>query len=96
MKNFMVLHYGFEKPTPEIMGAWGKWFQSLGDKMLDAGHLPSGREFSKAGTKELPLAADSITGFTLIQAESLDEAAKIAAECPFIASTRVYEIMRKG
>ena len=23
MKRFMLLHYGFEKPTPEIMAAWG-------------------------------------------------------------------------
>ena len=26
MKKFMLLHYGFETPTPEIMGAWEKWF----------------------------------------------------------------------
>ena len=24
MKKFMLLHYGFEKPTPEIMAAWKK------------------------------------------------------------------------
>jgi len=23
MKKFMMLHYGFENPTPEIMEAWG-------------------------------------------------------------------------
>lgn len=23
MKKFMLLHFGFEKPTPEIMEAWG-------------------------------------------------------------------------
>ena len=28
MKNFLVLHYGFEKPSPEEMGAWNKWFES--------------------------------------------------------------------
>ena len=27
MKKFVLLHYGFEKPTPEIMAAWGKWFE---------------------------------------------------------------------
>ncbi len=27
VKKFLFLHYGFEKPTPEIMSAWGKWFE---------------------------------------------------------------------
>ena len=31
MKKFVLLHYGFEKPTPEIMAAWGKWFESMKD-----------------------------------------------------------------
>jgi hypothetical protein len=35
---------------------------------------------------------DSITSYNIIEAESLDEAEKIAQENPFIASIRVYEI----
>jgi len=35
---------------------------------------------------------DSITGSSSIEAESLDEAEKIAKECPYIASIRVYEL----
>jgi len=95
VKNYLILHYGFEKPTPEIMGPWGKWFESIADRMVDAGHLPGGREISHDGTKELPLAKDSITGYTVIKAENLDDAEKIAQGCPIIASTRVYEIMSK-
>ena len=95
VKNYLLLHYGFEKPTPEIMAAWGKWFESIAEKTVDGGHFPGGREISHAGTKELPLAKDSITGYSIVRAESLDEAEKIARACPFIASTRVYEIMKK-
>ena len=29
MKKFMFLHFGFEKPTPEIMADWNKWFESI-------------------------------------------------------------------
>ena len=36
---------------------------------------------------------ESITGYSIINAESLDEAEKIARGNPFIASIRVYEIM---
>ena len=41
----------------------------------------------------MPFGADSITGYTMIKAESLDEAVEIAEKCPFVLSTRVYEIM---
>jgi hypothetical protein len=76
------------------MGAWNKWFDSIADRQVDRGHFPSGREISHAGTKDLPFAKDSITGYTLIKAENLDEAEKIARECPIVASTRVYEIRK--
>ncbi len=95
MKKFMFLSYGFEKPTPEIMAAWGKWFESIADKMVESGHFPGGREISKSGTKDLPLGTESITGYCIFNAESLDVAEKIAQECPYIASNRVYEIMTK-
>ncbi len=29
MKKFVLLHCGFEKPTPEIMAARGKWFELM-------------------------------------------------------------------
>ncbi len=94
MKKFVLLHYGFEKPTPEIMEAWGTWFKSIADKVVDnGGHFSGGREISKAGIKDLPLSADSITGYTVISAENLDEAEKIASGNPYIASIRVYELM---
>lgn len=95
MKRFMLLHFGFEKPTPEIMAAWGKWFEAVADKTVDHGGLRGGREISHAGTKDLPMGMESITGYSIINAESLDDAEKIAQGNPFIASIRVYEIMAK-
>ena len=61
--------------------------------MRRGGHFVGGREISHDGTRDLPLAKDSITGYTVIQAENLDEAGKIAQGNPFIASIRVYELM---
>ena len=93
MKKFVFLYYGFEKPTPEIMAAWGKWFESIKDNIIDKGHLSGGREISKAGTKDLPLGLESITGFTIMSADSLDDAEKMAQSNPYISSIRVYEMM---
>jgi hypothetical protein len=94
MKKYMLLHFGFEKPTPEVMGAWGKWFEAVADRTVENGGFHGGaREISKSGSKDLPMGMDSITGYTVIHAESLEEAEKIAQDNPFIASIRVYEVM---
>ena len=96
MKRFMLLHFGFEKPTPQIMAAWGKWFESVADKTLDQGGFHGGaREISRSGSKDLPMGMDSITGYSIINAESLADAENIAQGNPFIASIRVYEITGK-
>jgi hypothetical protein len=92
MKKFVFLTYGFETPTREIQEAWGKWFAAIGDKMVDGGSpLGAAREISHAGIKELPLGKESLTGYCIINAESLDDAEKIAQSCPIITSIRVYE-----
>jgi hypothetical protein len=95
MKKFLFLHYGFETPTPEIMAAWGKWFESMKDNTIDNLGFSGGREISRAGTKELPLGPDSITGISIVSAGSLDEAEKLARSNPFISSIRVYEVRSK-
>ena len=96
MKRFMFLHFGFEKPTPEIMAAWNKWFESVADKAVENGGFHGGaREISRSGTKDLPMGMESITGYSIIDAESLDDAETIAQDYPFIASIRIYEIMAK-
>jgi len=93
VKKFVFLTYGFEKPTPEIMAAWGNWFESIKGNIIDKGHLSGGREISKAGTKDLPLGLESITGFMIMSADSLDDAEKMAQSNPYISSIRVYEMM---
>jgi len=92
MKKFMFLHFGFQKPTPEIMGAWKAWFASIAEKQVDQGGFAGGREISKNGSKNLPWNMDAITGYNIIEAESLDAAEKLARSNPFIASIRIYEL----
>lgn len=92
MKRFMLLHFGFEKPTPEIMQAWMAWFDAIASVQVEQGGFAGGREISKAGTKDLAWDMEAITGYNIIEAESLDAAERIAQGNPFIASIRVYEI----
>lgn len=92
MKKFMLLHFGFEKPTPEIMAKWQTWFESLADKQIEQGGFTNGREISKTGVKDLPWDKDCITGYNIIEAENFEEAEKLAAGNPFITSIRIYEL----
>ena len=96
MKRFMLLHFGFEKPTPEIMAAWRKWFESVADKTADQGGFHGGaREISHQGSKDLPMGPESITGYSIINAASLADAENIARDNPYISSIRIYEIMEQ-
>jgi len=94
VKRYMLLHFGFEMPTPEIMAAWNEWFEAVADKTVEHGGFHGGaREISQSGTRDLPMEMESITGYSIINAESLDEAEQIARANPFVASIRVYEIV---
>ena len=92
MKKFVLLHFGFENPTPEIMDAWNAWFESIADQTVENVGFSGGREISKSGTRDLPWDMESITGYSVIEAESLDAAEKLAETNPFISSIRIYEV----
>ena len=92
MKKFMLLHVGFEKPTPEIMAAWGAWFKTVGKHTVENAGLRGGREISRAGARDLPMGVDSLTGYTVVHAESLEDAERLAQGNPYISSIRIYEI----
>ena len=94
MKKFVFLYFGFEPLTEEIQEAWGKWFASIGDKMVDSGNpFAAGREITHTGSNELPLGMESITGYSIINAANIEEAEEIAQSCPIVTSIRVYETM---
>lgn len=92
MKRFMLMHCGFVKPSPEDMEAWGRWFESIADRQVDQAGFAGGREISSSGTRDLPWGLDSITGFNIVEAESLDDAEQLAKTCPFVTSIQIYEL----
>jgi hypothetical protein len=95
MKKLLYLTYGFRTPTPEIMKAWSEWFASIKASVVDMAGLGPGLEISEIGTKLLQPGLDSITGYMIVTAESLDAAEKMAQGNPYITSIRVYELMSR-
>jgi len=82
MKKFVLVTVGFEIPTPDEMQKWMQWFQSIGDKMVNQVGLMNGKEVTKDGVTDLVMDTSALTGFLTINAESMDEAVKIAQACP--------------
>lgn len=92
MKKFILLHYGYVKPTKEIGEAWKKWFDAYGDKFVDSGTpFGAGLEIKSGQTQHLALDTEAITGYSIINAVSMEEAEAIAKSCPSITGIRVYE-----
>jgi hypothetical protein len=101
MEKFLLVYYGGAMAaTPseqkKSMAAWMKWFQDMGKAVVDGGAptIP-GKEISSAGTKNIAL-AKPVSGYSILQAENMDAAVKLAKSCPIIAGggkIAVYSIM---
>lgn len=92
MNTYLILHYGFEKPTSEEMSEWNQWFELIKDKQVDRGGFRGGLKITESGSEELPFGPESLTGYTIIEAEDLNQAEELAAQCPIVNSTEIYEI----
>ena len=92
MKKFVLVHIGFEPPTPEVMKAWEEWFDSIADVTVENVGLGPAKEISADGVKDLPFDRTAVTGYSVIQAENMDEAVKIAQTCPFVTGIGIYEV----
>ena len=93
MNRYLILHQGFEKPTPEIMDQWKAWFEKAAGCTVDQGGFHGQAvEISQGGEQPLGMDREALTGYSIIEAESFDAALALARENPFVTSIRVYEI----
>lgn len=94
MEKFIILNYGYEEPTPEVMQAWDVWFAKVGDKFIDSGSpFGVGREVRKGGSNDLSSDASPLTGYAIASAERTEDAEKLLEGLPIIDSVRIYEAM---
>ena len=95
MKKFMFLYKGFVPPTPEIGRTWMEWFDHVGQSMADSGNpMTAGVEVRPDGVQQLQLGSESLTGYSIINADSLDAAIELAKTNPMITSVVVHEFAR--
>jgi hypothetical protein len=83
-----------EEQRQAIMARWGEWFSALGESLVDGGN-PFGPSRAIASDGSITEGtASALTGYSILKAESLDEASEKAKGCPVLAdggSVEVYE-----
>lgn len=92
MTKYLYLYYGGEAPTsPEdgkrVMDEWMAYFGRLGDKIVDGG-APTGPQSSLAGAPE-----SGVTGYSIIEADSLEDAIALTEGHPHLASGGSIEVL---
>ncbi len=101
MAKYLLLYHGggmpeTEEETAQVMAAWGAWYESLGDAVVDPGNPigPMAKHVAGDGHVGDGAAGSMASGYTILQADSLDAAAKMAQSCPVLmggAQISVFE-----
>src|SRR3954447_24521672 len=91
MAKYLFVYHGgamaaTEEERSETMAKWGAWAQELGDHVIDFG-APIGESRFVGGEN-----GGRASGYSLIEAASLDEAGELAQGCPILAGGGSVEI----
>ena len=81
-----------EDARAKAMAAWGAWFGQLGDAVVDGGSPTGASVTVKAGRVKPRGGANPATGYSLIEASSIEDAAEKAKGCPILSSGGSVEV----
>ena len=81
MSTYLLAHRAPRdyRGSPEAMAAWNAWFEQLGPNLVDRGNPVFNRATLGAATSDTNLG-----GYTLIEADDLAAAVKLAEGCPMV------------
>jgi hypothetical protein len=100
MSDFLLLYQGGSMPETEeaqkqVMDAWTSWFTSVGSAVKDPGNPFSGSAKTIAADGAVSDGGGgTASGYTVLTADSLDEAVALSKGCPVLqggASITIYE-----
>lgn len=89
MTNFMIAYYGGRQPSSQEEGViemkkWKSWIESLGDKIVNPGTPLPISKLVTANSVEDDKDPNSMKGFAVVKAESIEAAIEIAKTDPFL------------
>lgn len=89
MSNYIIAYHGGKKPeSPEAgaehMAKWKAWIGNLGDAVVNPGTpLGKSKMVSAAGVSD-DAGDQALTGFSVVEADSIEAALDMAKACPFL------------
>jgi len=99
--KYLLLYYGGGMPEgaaaqARVLKQWETWFGKVGPNMMDGGNPMSGavNKIRADGSIAKGPIGKRATGYSIIEAPSLDKATKVAKGCPILRSggdIAVYE-----
>lgn len=104
MAQYIIAYRGSKKPaSPEEgqaqMGQWQEWVQNLGEAIVNPGTpLKGSQTVAQDGSVSDTAPDDALTGFTTVEAESMEAALEMAKACPFLlmGHLEVAQVMSMG
>lgn len=90
MPDFIFAYHGGKKPESQeegekAMAAWGSWYESMGDQVVNPGNpVGMSKTVSNSGTVD-DGGANPLSGYTIVRANDIDAACKMAQGCPMVA-----------
>ncbi len=101
MADYLLLYSGGSMPESEaeqaaVMKAWDDWMHNLGGALKDGGNpfTPAAKSISSDGAVKDGPAGSMASGYSIITADSLDDAVNKAKGCPVLqggAQISVFE-----
>ena len=90
MAKYLLTYKGGSMPETEeegakVMAAWSSWLGGLGESLVEGGApIGQARTIGSDGSVSDGGGADPVTGYSLVSADSLDNALSIAKGCPHL------------
>ncbi len=80
------------EPGPEVMERWTAWFGQMGNAIVDGGApLSVSKTVNAKGTSDGG-GANPLSGYTLVEADNIDAACKMAEGCPALETGGSVEV----
>jgi hypothetical protein len=98
MANYVLAYKGggmagTPQEQEQVMAAWGQWFGSLGQALVDGGNPFSGKASAIASDGSVTDGASSgLTGYSILKADDLASATRLAKGCPILTSGGSIEV----
>jgi hypothetical protein len=95
--NFLIAYYGGSKPASKEegkvqMNKWKAWIESLGEAIVNPGTPLPVSKIVSSGSVEDDRNPDSMHGFAVVKAESIDDAIEIAKSDPFLDTGGIIRV----